>query len=815
MEKNEKLLAQVLNGSDEMIQVSDTKTFSMIYANETAKKYTGHEEQPYEGRHCYEYMMGFKEQCPFCPMREIGAQESFETEVDNGNEVYAVKTRKLDLDGEEAFIEYAWDITNIRRTQQIYEFQVKTLISSIPNAQGIFHLDVTMDAVISVNGSSKEVLGMGSLSSVDETISTMASYIPEKEDVDKFYHYFCRKSLIKSYKNGKTELVRDTMSYFDDKSIRPARITARLIENPKNNHLECIIYGMDISAEWKERREHERELKEQLAIFNALADTYLNVYLIAYDTGMVEVLKLNGYVTTGIERDSKMVYDYTTVQRQYVSERVHPKDRKMMYEAISLEQIKKKLAVNDEYSGNYRIISDGETHYYQYRYIRLEEIGYIIAGFQNTDEIVENELKQRKLQEEYQKELEGHLAQVKMQHEKEDAYQKALLVAKRDAERANMAKTDFLLRMSHDIRTPLNGIIGMLDIAERYENDLKKRDECRKKIRDAARVLMELVNEVLDMNKLESGEIILEHIPFDIVDISKSVYTVIVRQAESRGIEIVQEDCKVLHHRLIGSPVHFKRIMTNILSNAIKYNKDNGKIYVTCREIHHDDKTAMIEFKCRDTGVGMTKEFLEHLYDPFSQENETARSRYGGTGLGMSITKKLTEKMDGAINVESEKGVGSTFDVVIPFEIDISEVPETSEEADIPAQSISGLKILVAEDNELNMEIAKFLLEEDGAEVIPAVNGQEAVHIFEKSALFEINAILMDIMMPVMNGHEATRKIRKMNREDAGTVPIIAMTANAFTDDRIAAKNAGMNEHLAKPLDMKKVVETICGCIRG
>ncbi len=380
MDKEAMLLEQVLDNSDELIQVSDVKTFSMMYANSTAKRYTGHENQPYEGCHCYEYMMGFKEQCPFCPMRDIGDRESFETEVDNGNEVYAVKTRKIQWNGEEAFIEYAWDITGIRRSQEIYESQVRTLFSSIPNAQGVFHLDVTDDTVFSVNGSSKEVAKMGNLASVDETILTMAGYIPEKDEADKFYHCFCRESLIKSYEAGKSELTMDTLSYFDDRSIRPARISARLIKNPQNGHLECIIYGMDISVEWEERQEYERELKEQLAVFNALADTYLNVYLIGYDTGTLEILKLNGYVTSGLEKGSRRVYDYTSVQRQYVSERVHPKDQAMMYEAISLEEIKRKLSREHEYSGNYRILSNGETHYYQYKYINIEEIGYIKQG---------------------------------------------------------------------------------------------------------------------------------------------------------------------------------------------------------------------------------------------------------------------------------------------------------------------------------------------------------------------------------------------------------------------------------------------------
>ena len=406
-------------------------------------------------------------------------------------------------------------------------------------------------------------------------------------------------------------------------------------------------------------------------------------------------------------------------------------------------------------------------------------------------------------------ELKNTLNELKITREKEKVYQEELLAAKQDAEQANKAKTDFLLRMSHDIRTPLNGIVGMLDVAERCREDIRKRDECKEKIRESAQVLLELINGVLDMSKLESGNIILEHVPFDIKAISRNVFTLVIRQAEARGIEIIEEDCSVPHYRLIGSPVHYKRIMTNILSNAIKYNKENGKIYITCREIPNNENVVNIEFKCRDTGLGISPEFIEHIFEPFTQENEKNRSEYGGTGLGMSITKKLTDKMGGKITVESEKDKGTTFDVIIPFEIDKSEEKEKNEETGEISDSIRGLKILLVEDNDLNMEIAKFLLEEEGVSVVEARNGKEAVEAFAKSGFFEIDVILMDIMMPVMNGYEATEIIREINRPDAVRVPIIAMTANAFTEDRIATKKAGMNEHLAKPLDIKLVIQTI------
>ena len=406
-------------------------------------------------------------------------------------------------------------------------------------------------------------------------------------------------------------------------------------------------------------------------------------------------------------------------------------------------------------------------------------------------------------------ELKNTLNELKITREKEKVYQEKLLATKQDAEQANRAKTDFLLRMSHDIRTPLNGIVGMLDVAERCREDIRKRDECQEKVRESAQILLELINEVLDMNKLESGNIILEHVPFDMKAISRNVFTLVSRQAEARGIEIIEEDCSVPHYRLIGSPVHYKRILTNILSNAIKYNKENGKIYITCREIPNNENVVNIEFKCRDTGLGISPEFIERIFEPFTQENEKNRSEYGGTGLGMSITKKLTDKMGGKITVESEKDKGTTFDVIIPFEIDKSEEKEKNEKTGERADSISGLKILLVEDNELNMEIAKFLLEEEGVSVVEARNGKEAVETFAKSEFFEFDIILMDIMMPVMNGYEATENIRKMVRPDAAKVPIIAMTANAFTEDRIATKKAGMNEHIAKPLDIKLVIQTI------
>ena len=397
----------------------------------------------------------------------------------------------------------------------------------------------------------------------------------------------------------------------------------------------------------------------------------------------------------------------------------------------------------------------------------------------------------------------------KLEQEKDEKYKAELLTAAKKAEAANEAKTEFLQRMSHDIRTPINGICGLVNMADHYADDMEKQTEYRTKVKEASNLLLELVNDVLDMSKLESGEIVLEEIPFNLSKISREVFVVIEQMAAEQNIQIKWEKKEITHRDLMGSPGYVKRVMMNILSNAMKYNRDNGYIYISCIEIPSGQpETTTMEFVCRDTGIGMTEEFQKHIFEPFAQEHSGSRTKFAGTGLGMPISKKLIEKMGGTITFESVEGVGTTFVIRVPFRIDTdrdSKV-ETGEKTEV---SIRGLHILLAEDNELNMEIAEFMLQNEGAKVTKAWDGQEAVKIFEKSRSGEFDVILMDIMMPVMNGYEAAKRIRSLDRDDAQVIPIIAMTANAFVEDRMKAKEAGMNEHIGKPVDGKLLVKVI------
>ena len=406
----------------------------------------------------------------------------------------------------------------------------------------------------------------------------------------------------------------------------------------------------------------------------------------------------------------------------------------------------------------------------------------------------------------------GHRADLihrKQEQEKDEKYKAELLRAAKKAEAANEAKTEFLQRMSHDIRTPINGICGMIDVADHYAEDMEKQTECRAKIKEASHLLLELVNEVLDMSKLESDEVVLEEIPFNLSSISEEILGVIEQMATEQNIRILWEEKEVTYWNLIGSPGHVKRILMNILSNAVKYNRENGYVYISFREIP-SKQTGMttLEFVCKDTGIGMTEEFQKRIFEPFAQEHAGSRTKFAGTGLGMPITKKLVEKMGGTIAFESEEGTGTTFVIRIPFRID-TEMKDRTENEEKMETSIHGLHILLAEDNELNMEIAEFILQNEDAVVTKAWNGQEAVEIFRKSRPDEFDAILMDIMMPVMNGYEAAKMIRSLDRENPKVIPIIAMTANAFTEDRMRAKEAGMDEHIAKPVDGKLLVKVI------
>lgn len=394
----------------------------------------------------------------------------------------------------------------------------------------------------------------------------------------------------------------------------------------------------------------------------------------------------------------------------------------------------------------------------------------------------------------------------------EIAYQEELKKSAREAQIANQAKTDFLRRMSHDIRTPINGILGMIEIADNHPTDIEKLKDCRHKIRQAAGTLLSMVSDILDMNKLESGMLEPESVPFDIWALLMEVNHLTEMQAPAYGVTVHVKNPPFPVRRVIGSPTFLRRVLLNIASNALKYNRRGGRIEFSCDKIELTGEKVYFTLTCADTGIGMSPSFQQRAFEPFTQESNTARTHYMGTGLGLSIVKEFISKMGGTITLSSQKDVGTRFTITIPFTID-----HASQEAETVSQSpvsLSGLHVLLVEDNELNREIALCLLEKEGMEITTCENGAEAVKAFRESPLGYYDLILMDIMMPVMDGYEASRRIRSLPRRDASLIPIFAMTANAFQDDIEKSHQSGMNEHLTKPLHTKTMLDAIRKYVR-
>ncbi len=402
------------------------------------------------------------------------------------------------------------------------------------------------------------------------------------------------------------------------------------------------------------------------------------------------------------------------------------------------------------------------------------------------------------------------------QEKQDEIYKKEKERLANDAIRANEVKTDFLRRMSHDIRTPINGIRGMVQIGEYYYDDPEKQKECREKIWGASGYLLDLVNDVLDMSKLQADEMEWKDEQFVFTDLLNEIMTLMSFQAKEHGITMSAQPWSITHDNLWGGKVQLKRIFMNLITNAIKYNKPNGSVLVSCRETGFKEGRASFRFVCADTGIGMDEQFVKIMYEPFSQEKRFHGNMAEGVGLGLSIVKKLVESAGGTISVDSKKGEGTSFTVDLSFETLDEEnklAPDLPSEPD--GKKLSGCNVLVAEDNELNFEIVEFILKVEGANVIAATDGKQAVDIFAKSEEGSIDVILMDVMMPVMDGLTAVREIRTLSRVDATTVPIIAMTANAFADDVENAREAGMDAHVAKPIDGKKLVDCMLRLIKN
>lgn len=559
-----------------------------------------------------------------------------------------------------------------------------------------------------------------------------------------------------------------------------------------NSRNTILLYGTLIYMAiwlcfaWLRAQQSRRVLErnsEQARIISAISEIYCFTFLVNVQRGTVRIIK------HPVERLMKMdcTWSMNEVVQMQAAQNVAPDFREAFISYCDLTTLPQRLKENPNLTLEFRDPKD--------------KVYLMTTLPQNYDR-------------------RGRLESVLMvtqdvtaEKERERDYQLQLEKTAEDAERANIAKTDFLRRMSHDIRTPINGIRGMVEISRRYAGDEAKQEECREKIMTTSGFLLDLVNDVLNMNKLESGAVTLEEKPFNLRQMIGEIVTTVEGQAWRENVQV---SCKTLawnHENLIGSPMHLHQVLQNVVGNAVKYNRPGGSVTISCEEKGFDGTTATFLFTCTDTGRGMSAAFQQHAFEAFAQEESGARTAYKGTGLGLPIAKELAEQMGGEIRFESELGVGTTFYITLPFRVDPNP-PEAESAKPEQAASIKGAHVLLVEDNELNMEISQYILEAAGAIVDQAWNGQEAVRRFSESEPGTFDCILMDVMMPLMDGLEATRTIRAMQRPDAATIPIVAMTANTFSEDEQRSREAGMNLFLNKPVDSEKMLQTVLECLK-
>lgn len=547
-----------------------------------------------------------------------------------------------------------------------------------------------------------------------------------------------------------------------------------------------IYMGIWLCFAWLRAQQSRRALErnsEQTRIISAISEIYCFTFLVNVQRGTVRIIK------HPVEQLMKMdrTWSMNEVVQMQAAQNVAPDFREAFISYCDLTTLPQRLKENPNLTLEFR---------------DPKEKVYLMTTLpQNYDR-------------------RGRLESVLMvtqdvtaEKERERDYQLQLKKTAEDAERANIVKTDFLRRMSHDIRTPINGIRGMVEISRRYVGDEAKQEECREKIMTASGFLLDLVNDVLNMNKLESGAVTLEEKPFNLRQMVSEIVTMVEGQAWHENVQV---SCKTLawnHENLIGSPMHLHQVLQNVVGNAVKYNCPGGSVTISCEEKGFDGTTATFLFTCADTGRGMSAAFQQHAFEAFAQEESGARTAYKGTGLGLPIAKELVEQMGGKIHFESELGVGTTFYITLPFRVDPNP-PKAESAKPEQAASIKGAHILLVEDNELNMEISQYILEGAGAIVAQAWNGKEAVRRFSESEPGTFDCILMDVMMPLMDGLEATRTIRAMQRPDAATIPIVAMTANTFSEDEQRSREAGMNLFLNKPVDSGKMLQTVLECLK-
>lgn len=777
------VLKQILDGSNQMIHVSDANTLTMLYANAPATASSGHNGEPYEGRKCYEYFMGQDMPCPFCPLHEMRNNTSHETEIDNGHAIYAIKITPIDWQGKRAFVEYARDITNIRRSENLYRRETEAILHSIENAKSVFHVDIDADKVLTYS------LAQGNYGNVSKMTASQLLYngtrfIPKAEDKEKFMKMFSKENFHETYAKGKMTVSMDTEWTLDSKEVRDARFTAQMLLNPINSHLECVLFSLDTTEEMKLKREMDITNK----LNEALVCEFGTIFVLNLDDGTMRIRKM-----TESQNAKKLnlpeVLPFDHFFKLYAENFILEEYRDDVLNQINTANLRARIDKGEyNISLRYKVKpnANGEENFEAVVLpVSMEDHYHLVVGCKCIDKLIARE-----------------------EHDK-----KILKESREQAEEANKAKTSFLFNMSHDIRTPMNAIMGFTNLLEKHQDNPELRQDYLNKIADSSNILLSIINNVLEMARIEKGTIELDESSWSVDKFAESVYTLFDDMMVQKKLEFTH-NINVEHNFVMCDPTKLREVFFNIISNAYKYTPIGGKIHMQVDEVPSGrEGYAKFRTTITDNGRGMSEEFLPHIFEEFTREHNTTQGKVQGTGLGMPIVKRLVEIMNGTIEVKSKLGEGTSVIVSIPHKI--TENADFNSQYIIEAEpkALKGKRILLAEDNDINAEIAIEILSESGIIVSHANDGEQCVEMIQKASASYYDAVLMDIQMPNMNGYEATKAIRAMEDKAKAGIPIVAMTANAFEEDKRESIRCGMNAHIAKPIDVQELLSTLAGVV--
>ncbi len=622
---------------------------------------------------------------------------------------------------------------------------------------------------------------------IDELIRVGASTVPDAQLARRFWELFNREAAMEAFRSGKREISLRHPQNGDDGRVHYLN-TQLICTDCTPECFRAIAMSSCIDEEMERDRAIVRAA-EQTRVVRALSDMYSTI--VRGELGVMSYRVLKSPKSLKELLGNREEGSFREILVPMVERIIREDAREAMLDFMNPDKVAERVQKADTLSTEYPTVW-GEWFEGRFVVQERDETGAALSVLflaRNITEEKERDLRQRE----------------------------ELRAAAVEADKANISKTNFLRRMSHDIRTPLNGIVGMLHIMDNNEGNREKYRECMDKILQSADYLLTIVNNVLDISRMESGEIELEYRPFDLERLLLNTMPIIATNAAQNGVifRSSPEDIHIRHRCCIGSPVHLNRILMNIASNAIKYNREGGSLSVSCRELVCDGEQAKYEFVCEDTGLGMSEEFQKHAFEPFTREGKPTTTSFSGSGLGLSIVREIVGKMGGTVELHSRENVGTTVRITVAMTLDRNyEKTIREEQSDGKLPDLAGHRALLVEDNEINMEIATVLLEEMGLSVTKAENGRRAVDIFAKSEPYTFDLIFMDMMMPEMDGLEATRAIRALPVPDAASVPIIAMTANAFAEDRKACLEAGMNDHVGKPIDPGEIARAIHSCLK-